>query len=57
MSLDQRLRRMEDRIAELESFMGKVLAAMDDEQADDQETVTLDGERDGGARDQTESLG
>lgn len=62
MSLADRLKSMERRIAELEQFRAQIMASLaeeEEEEADEQApAVSLDGERfESGERDQNESLG
>jgi hypothetical protein len=48
-----------DRIGNLERMFEKLLSALDEEGADDEEppSLTLDGETQGGPRDQSQGLG
>lgn len=59
MSLQHRLARIEADIAGLKEQLSALLAAVEAEADDtsDTPTLTLDGERMGGERDQTQSLG
>ena len=57
MSLQHRLNAMERRIRELEEWRASIEQAIEDEEAPDEPIRTLDGEQDGGERDQMESLG
>ena len=59
MSLQNRLARIEADLADLKQQLSTLLAAIEaeDDQTGDTSTMTLDGERMGGERDQTQSLG
>lgn len=59
MSLQNRLARIEADLADLKQQLSALLTVIEaeDDQTGDTSTLTLDGERMGGERDQTQSLG